>query len=443
MNLESFEKKIDKFKVNNPELIEEYEDRMGEVFEDYTHDLYQLYDKLSKVQPSADPVASVQYALQDAIRNGTNVLDAFDGIIARAMMGADDGGVLQQYFKELGKVYEKNGNDYDIPYCPENRDKLIEMNLKMVISIAKGYQGLGLTLEELISAGNLGLVKAFDKYDPNRAKLKDDMLSNLDALEEDAEPSAILESIQNYLTYGDIKKKFIKQFGVTEKISESVIESEEDNEEDLDDNLDLDEYMEKKTSKKKLNYVLIAWKPFTKHDVIKWIKKNVQNATFNSVAFMWIRAFILIEIDNHSRLVKKPKSEIYKDKLKYGSYKREVKLDIDAPVSDDDNTPLSEKIQPDEYELSGLEVSEAYDTFKDGLNKLLDGVKPRDRSVFLKKFGIGLPRPMLPKEIAEQENLSIARISQIFQSVIEQMQQNSVKYNINPNILFDAVRKME
>ena len=41
------------------------------------------------------------------------------------------------------------------------------------------------------------------------------------------------------------------------------------------------------------------------------IKKNVKNATFNSVAFMWIRAFILIEIDNNSRLVKKPKSEIY------------------------------------------------------------------------------------------------------------------------------------
>ena len=445
MNLESFEKKIDKFKSNNPELIEEYEDQMGDVFDDYIHDLYQLYDKLSRIRSSADPIASVQYALHDAIRNNTNVLDAFDGIIARAMMGVDDGGVLQQYFKELGKVYEKNGNDYDIPYCPENREKLIEMNLKMVISIAKGYQGLGLTLEELISAGNLGLVKAFDKYDPNRAKLKDDMLSSLDILDDDADPEKILACIQNYLTYGDIKKKFIKQFGITEKIAEKVEEpEEEENEEDIDeDSLDLDELMEKKVSKKKLNYVLVAWKPFAKRDVVKWIKKNVQNATFNSVAFMWIRAFILIEIDNHSRLVKKPKSEIYKDKIKYGSYKREVKLDIDAPVSDDDDTPLSEKLQPDEYEPSELEVSEAYDTFKDGLNKLLDGVKPRDRSVFLKKFGIGLPRPMLPKEIAEQENLSIARISQIFQSVIEQMQQNSVKYNINPDILFEAVRRME
>jgi DNA-directed RNA polymerase sigma subunit (sigma70/sigma32) len=155
---------------------------------------------------------------------------------------------------------------------------------------------------------------------------------------------------------------------------------------------------------------------------------------------MWIRAFILIEIDNNSRLVKKPKSEIYNDKIKYGSYKKEVTLDIDAPISDGGGACFGDILQLESDEPTSIEVSEAYDTFKQGLDKLLDGVKPRDRSVFLKKFGIGLPRPMLPKEIAEQENLSIARISQIFQSVIEQMQRNTTKYNINPNILFEAAQ---
>jgi DNA-directed RNA polymerase sigma subunit (sigma70/sigma32) len=92
---------------------------------------------------------------------------------------------------------------------------------------------------------------------------------------------------------------------------------------------------------------------------------------------------------------------------------------------------------------SDLEVSEAYIVFKQGLNKLLEGVKPRDRSIFLKKFGIGLPRPMLPKEIADQEGLSKARVSQIFQSVIEQIQINSVKYDINSDVLFDAIRKFK
>ena len=71
-------------------------------------------------------------------------------------------------------------------------------------------------------------------------------------------------------------------------------------------------------------------------------------------------------------------------------------------------------------------------------------VDPSESDVeFLKKFGIGLPRPMLPKEIADQEGLSKARVSQIFQSVIEQIQVNSVKYDIDSDQLFASVRKMQ
>jgi len=156
---------------------------------------------------------------------------------------------------------------------------------------------------------------------------------------------------------------------------------------------------------------------------------------------MWIRAYILIELDNFSRVVKKPKAEIYKDKKETGTYQRESIVDIDAPVSDDSDTPISGFFQS-ENEINDLEISESYGIFKKGLSVLLDGVKQRDRSIFLKKFGIGLPRPMLPKEIAEHEGLSIARISQIFQTVIEQMQRNQVKYNVDPNVLFDAVKKI-
>jgi hypothetical protein len=49
---------------------------------------------------------------------------------------------------------------------------------------------------------------------------------------------------------------------------------------------------------------------------------------------------------------------------------------------------------------------------------------------------------MLPKEIADQEGLSKARVSQIFQSVITQIQANSVKFNIDSYILFDAIHKL-
>ena len=436
MTFEVFEKKIDKLRNNNPDLIDAYESKMEDSLDDCMQDLFYMYDKLTKIKTSADPISTVQEALYIAIRNNTSVVDAYDTILASAMKSGNDRSTLQMYFKELGEVYDKNGNNYNIVYCPENRDRLIEMNLKTVISIAKGYQGLGLSLEELISAGNLGLVTAFDKYDPNRAKLKDDMLARLADVPDDADRHTILQRIYEFMQYGDIKKNFLKQFGVVEVVKKKESDEDPEDFESIDDK-------PKSSSKTKTTINLVDWKDFTKADVIRWIGKNVQNATFNSVAFMWIRAFILIEIDTNSRLVKKPKSEIYGDKLKYGAYKKEVTLDIDAPVNDDGGTSFGDILYIEDDKPTELDVSEAYDTFKDGLNKLLDGVKPRDRSVFLKKFGIGLPRPMLPKEIAEQENLSIARISQIFQSVVEQMQKNAIKHNINPDVLFEAAKNLE
>ncbi len=45
---------------------------------------------------------------------------------------------------------------------------IIKSNLRFVVSTAKKYQGQGVDLEDLISEGNLGLVKAYDKFDITR-----------------------------------------------------------------------------------------------------------------------------------------------------------------------------------------------------------------------------------------------------------------------------------
>ena len=47
-------------------------------------------------------------------------------------------------------------------------NKLVEANLRFVVAIARQYQGRGLSMEDLVSEGNLGLMKAAGKYDASR-----------------------------------------------------------------------------------------------------------------------------------------------------------------------------------------------------------------------------------------------------------------------------------
>ena len=399
MSTNGLETKFQRIIDNNPELVAAYDSIDSNVPLEYSFDeIVVAYNALKKIDISADFSYIFKIALQNAVKYEQNIIDSINAITSETILESPTNSI-QQYFKEVGEIYTRYNNDYNIEFCPENREKLIEMNLKTVISIAKRYQGLGLSLQELISAGNYGLVIAFDKFDPNRSKLKTDVLNSIDPLPDEFTFNDLSNAVKQYMTYGDVKKKFYDNF-TPDKI-------------------------------------------YTKKEVTKWINKNIFNAKFNSIATMWIRAYILIEIDNYSRLVKKPKSDIYKDKIENGSYKKEITVDIDSPISAETDTTVGDLLYLKDDSDNDFEVSEAYIIFKDGLQKLLEGVKPRDRSIFLKKFGIGLPRPMLPKEIAEQEGLSKARVSQIFQTVFEQMQANSVKYNINSDILFDAIRKFK
>jgi RNA polymerase primary sigma factor len=69
--------------------------------------------------------------------------------------------------KEIAKLKPKLRRDLEIIAADgaRARNHLLEANLRLVVSLAKRYQGKGLTLLDLIQEGNIGLVRAVEKFD--------------------------------------------------------------------------------------------------------------------------------------------------------------------------------------------------------------------------------------------------------------------------------------
>lgn len=82
--------------------------------------------------------------------------------------------LLQKYFKDISKypIYKgeeqvelaKKMKEGDL----KARNKLINSNLRFVVTCAKQFVGQGVPLIDLISSGNLGLIQSVEKYDPSK-----------------------------------------------------------------------------------------------------------------------------------------------------------------------------------------------------------------------------------------------------------------------------------
>ncbi|HAB51059.1 MAG TPA: RNA polymerase subunit sigma, partial [Ignavibacteriales bacterium] len=81
---------------------------------------------------------------------------------------------LDQYLQEIGKVeLLKPDDEVELAIRIKKGDKaaleiLTKANLRFVVSVAKQFQNQGLSLGDLINEGNLGLIKAAEKFDETR-----------------------------------------------------------------------------------------------------------------------------------------------------------------------------------------------------------------------------------------------------------------------------------
>ena len=129
------------------------EEQMEKVYDSLDREGIEVVGDLDKELEQIEPV-QVEEEIDMNLPDGTNVDDH-----------------VRMYLKEIGKVPLLTADEeYELARKmsegdEEAKQKLIETNLRLVVSIAKKYVGRGLLFLDLIQEGNLGLIKAVEKFD--------------------------------------------------------------------------------------------------------------------------------------------------------------------------------------------------------------------------------------------------------------------------------------
>lgn len=103
---------------------------------------------------------------------GPRFLRSNDAIARRK--GLQHGDVARIYMSEIGRAQlltaeeEKSLSRAAHSGCMASRQRMIESNLRLVVKVAQPYIKRGLPLLDLIEEGNLGLIRAVEKFDPER-----------------------------------------------------------------------------------------------------------------------------------------------------------------------------------------------------------------------------------------------------------------------------------
>jgi RNA polymerase sigma factor, sigma-70 family len=133
-------------------------EKMDEVFDEFEKDGIDLLPDDFEEEPDIEDLKEVEELKLDEITD-----TSFEGI------SVDD--PVRMYLREIGKIplltfdEELDLAKRILEGDEEAKQKLAESNLRLVVSIAKKYVGRGMLFLDLIQEGNMGLIKAVEKFD--------------------------------------------------------------------------------------------------------------------------------------------------------------------------------------------------------------------------------------------------------------------------------------
>jgi len=288
------------------------------------------------------------------------------------------------YFNEVKREYINHpmNESENLEFCDENRDIFIKNNLKLVIECAKRYQNLGMPFEDLIQCGNVGLVTSFEHYDTTRNNLQNAIIK------------AIEESEQDTFTYDESVELVKKCFTYNKNLDKTLATIPEEGFE-------------------------------SKEVFVDWAKKNVKRAVFASIAFHWIRAYILLELSKYATIVRIPKTN--KEGENTSPTTSILRLDSINPHTDDcyhDNQIAGVANEEFLIEDSYVDNLERQQCFTEIINKALYKLDATSARVIKKRFGIGFPYQLTVSEIAENEGLSTSKVKYLIAGAMQDILNN-------------------
>jgi RNA polymerase primary sigma factor len=144
-------------------------EEMSDLHEDLTHDTHDIDEsilELPTMTPEAEaPVRRPAMRRRRSEEHDENMVNAAD---------AGESDAVMTYLREIGRVpMITHEREIELAKGIEAGDRdamkqFILANLRLVVSIAKRYVGRGLTLLDLIQEGNIGLIRAVQRYDWRR-----------------------------------------------------------------------------------------------------------------------------------------------------------------------------------------------------------------------------------------------------------------------------------